>query len=235
MQIESEGYPSQNVSGSAVLGCGATPKWRAGAIESLTDYFSSAQQDPLETLLVTHNIPITCGASGQPGDRRGRQGRRGDQRLQFERRECTPSAVQINYAQRADLVADLLDGRADDALTRDQRYWTSQLALLREAGYQEGDAIYISLILQADKANAGIDAAAKPALDARVPMTLAADAKSRRPTGSTPLKFVAGANYVIIAYAEDETPDRVDAARCERRGRCFHQTNSQQTASGIHL
>ncbi|HEY0147219.1 MAG TPA: serine protease, partial [Methylovirgula sp.] len=206
MQIESEGYPSQNVSGSSVLGCGATPKWRAGAIESLTDYFSSAQQNPLETLLVTHNIPITCGASGSPII--GEDGRVVAVISAFSSTggECTPSAAQINYAQRADLVADLLDGRADDALARDRQYWTSQLALLREAGYREGDAIYISLILQADKTNAGIDATTKPALDVRAPMTLAADAKSGGATGSTPLKLVAGANYVIIAYAQDETP-----------------------------
>ncbi|MEJ0051161.1 MAG: trypsin-like peptidase domain-containing protein [Methylovirgula sp.] len=206
MQIESEGYPSQNISGSAILGCGATPKWRAGAIESLTDYFSSAQQNPLETLLVTHNIPITCGASGSPII--GEDGKVVAVISAFSSTggECTPSAVQINYAQRADLVADLLDGRAGDALARDRQYWTSQLALLREAGYQEGDAIYLSLILQADKTNAGIDVAAKPALDVRAPMTLAADAKSGGATGSTPLKLAGGANYVIIAYAEDETP-----------------------------
>lgn len=206
MQIESEGYPSQNVSGSAVLGCGATPKWRAGAIESLTDYFSSAQQDPLETLLVTHDIPITCGASGSPVI--GQDGKVVAVISAFSSTggECTPSAVLINYAQRADLVADLLDGRAEDALTRDRKYWTSQLALLREAGYQEGDATYISLILQADKSNTGIHADAKPVLDVRAPMTLTADAKSATATGATPLKLTAGANYVIIAYADDETP-----------------------------
>jgi hypothetical protein len=206
MQIESEGYPSQNVAGASVLGCGATPKYRAGVIESLTDYFSSAQQDPKETLLVTHNIPITCGASGSPVI--GEDGKVVAVVSAFSSTggQCTPSAVLINYAQRADIVADMIDGRAEDALTRDRQYWLSQLAMLHAAGYEPGNKIYIPLILQADKASAGIDAHAEPALDLRAPGVLAADAKLGAAKGVTPLTLSAGQHYVIVAYAEDETP-----------------------------
>jgi hypothetical protein len=206
MQIESEGYPSQNVSGSSVLGCGATPKWRSGAIESLTDYFSSAQQNPAETLLVTHNIPITCGASGSPVI--GADGKVIAVISAFSSTGgvCTPSAVMINYAQRADLVADLIDGRAEDSLARDRKYWESQLALLQQAGYEPGHNVFIPLILAADKTGVGIGAAAKPTLDLRAPEVLKADAKTGGAMGSTTLELLGGAHYVIIVYADDETP-----------------------------
>lgn len=206
MQIQSEGYPSQNVAGSSVLGCGATPKYRAGVIESLTDYFSSAEQDPKETLLVMHNIPITCGASGSPVV--GEDGKVIAVISAFSSTggQCAPSAVLINYAQRADIVADLIDGRAADALARDRAYWQSQLTMLHAAGYEPGNKIYIPLILQADKRNTGIGADAEPALDLRAPGVLLADAKSGAATGVTPLSLSAGQHYVIIAYAEGETP-----------------------------
>jgi hypothetical protein len=205
--IESEGYPSQNVSGSSVLGCGATPKWRAGAIESLTDYFSSAQQNPEETLLVTHNIPITCGASGSPVI--GPDGKAIAVISAFSSTGgvCTPSAVMINYAQRADLVADLIDGRTADSLARDRKYWQSQLAMLQEAGYRAGHNVFIPLILAKDRAKGdGVDPAAKPALDLRAPGVMTADSKNGDASATTALRLVAGQHYVIIAYAEDETP-----------------------------
>ncbi len=204
--IESEGYPSQDVSGASVQGCGATPKWRPGAIESLSDYFSSAQQNPLETLLVTHNIPITCGASGSPVI--GPDGKVIAVISAFSSAggQCMPSADLINYAQRADLVADLINQRTDQSLTRDRQYWISQLSMLHDAGYEPGYDIYIPLILRADRNNAGINPKAKVALDVRAPGILAANAKSGTATGTTALKLSAGQHYVLIAYAENETP-----------------------------
>ena len=41
-----------------------------------------------------------------------------------------PSGAQINYAQRVDLLVDLMSGRADARLADEEAYWAKQSANL---------------------------------------------------------------------------------------------------------
>ncbi len=142
------GFPSEKIRGADNMTKGlAAATFRKGTIESLKDiFFSKSSDDPDNLLLVQHGIPATGGMSGSPlvdawtgkviavisgGNTRALPApNTGDTKdgkapanLQKQAPERMVDAAQVNYAQRADLLADLMLGTAFASLAKDQAYW----------------------------------------------------------------------------------------------------------------
>ena len=146
-----EGYPMRDVAGKEISVEKPEPQFSRGQIKSITDVFMTSTDDQDQSLLVQHDLPATGGSSGSPivdtsGDvvaifNAGNVTKLpvldADNSLggctQTEKFKVVPSAVDINYAQRADLLGDLLnpDAReADERIKRDKDYWERRIAQL---------------------------------------------------------------------------------------------------------
>lgn len=108
------GYPSEEMSLGGVNLARPIPTIQIAHVTAVTNYFLAAA-DPDEALLVQHALPVTGGASGSPIlDEAGEvvavlsAGNIEVNPLG----ERAPSAVLVNFAQRSDLVRELLEGRA---------------------------------------------------------------------------------------------------------------------------
>jgi hypothetical protein len=139
------GFPSEKIRGADNMTKGlAAATFRKGTVESLKDiFFSKSSDDPENLLLVQHGIPATGGMSGSPlvdawtgkviavisgGNTRalpapGPKDGKSPANLQKQAPERMVDAAQVNYAQRADLLADLMLGTAFASLAEDQAYW----------------------------------------------------------------------------------------------------------------
>jgi hypothetical protein len=116
-QIVMIGYPSEQLNGTDLAR--PEPTSQAGIITSLTTFFLS-QRGAKEDVLIQHSVPATGGASGSPmfntkgevvaflnaGNIIMYQTPDGGTMRQ-------PSAALVNYAQRADLLLDVAEGKAD--------------------------------------------------------------------------------------------------------------------------
>lgn len=135
------GFPTENTAGASVA-IDAPPTLQFGNITALTDVFMCrAAAD--DQLLIQHSAPVTGGVSGSPLiDKSGKvigivnggntanvlkdDGSAKDEKNAEVLKKGTvrlPSAVLINFAQRADLLKDLASGAADPQLKDEKAYW----------------------------------------------------------------------------------------------------------------
>ncbi|MGO9008211.1 MAG: trypsin-like peptidase domain-containing protein [Beijerinckiaceae bacterium] len=207
MPLASAGYPCEWIVNCEVQTIAATPEMHFGNVSALTDYFN-LPADAAQTYFVHHSIAITGGSSGSPII--GLSGRvvalvNAANFLADSQGNRIPNAVLVNYAQRADILADLIAGKADAAVARDRAYWDTQLA-----EFKRGIDVVIPLILDSDKPS-GPNANVKPVLVSEEKSVLAAsDMRNDQPTRyrakQHALSLKGGVGYVIIAYAEGKTP-----------------------------
>jgi hypothetical protein len=204
LPLASAGYPSEYILGASVLPLGATPQVHFGNVTALTDYFH-LPTDMEHSLLVHHSIPGTGGASGSaivgPSGRvvavvnaanflgAGDGGR-------------IPNAAAVNYGQRADLVTDLLEKKAESALEADKAYWDRQMA-----NFKRGVDAFGAWVL--DKQQPDPKAAAQSVFEKSdrleaADMQIRSDGKNRR-VKVLKLDLAAGKTYTIFVYAENQT------------------------------
>jgi V8-like Glu-specific endopeptidase len=114
------GYPSEDLNGTSSQK--PEPTSQTGIITSVTTYFLSRGDDESD-LLVQHSVPATGGASGSPMfNTKGEVVaflNAGNIALVKDKDGNTqrePSAALVNYAQRADLLLDLAESKADGKL-----------------------------------------------------------------------------------------------------------------------
>ena len=122
------GYPLEGVAGQRLAQISPTPQLQFGAVTSTTDFFLFGD-DEANAFLVQNSLPAAGGASGSAVVNKdglvvavlsgGTVVSTGAGR--------TPSAVLLNYAQRADLVAAALDPSLFDAAAARAR-WEEMLA-----------------------------------------------------------------------------------------------------------
>jgi hypothetical protein len=215
MPLASEGYPVENIVGADVESIAATPELHFGNITAITDYFS-LPTDASEAHLIHHSIGITGGSSGSPI--LGTSGHvialvNAGNFLFDANGNRTPNAALINYAQRADILADLITGKAEAALEVDRLYWDRQLAELQAAGFKRGIDVLIPWILDKNKPSIP---GSKPVMVSEEKGVLGASDLHIDTSGKSTttryrmheqvLTLQHGANYVMIAYAEGSTP-----------------------------
>ncbi|HLH11488.1 MAG TPA: trypsin-like peptidase domain-containing protein [Methylovirgula sp.] len=206
MPLASAGYPAESVAGQNVLPISATPQVHYGNVSALTDYFF-LPADPAHQLLVQHSIPIAGGASGSPviapsghvvavvssGTMVGISSGTGR----------TPSAAEINYAQRADLVNELLANQTDAALKADHAYWVRQMDNFKR-GIDVIGAWVIDQSKPDPKATAQLVSETQDKLTASDLVIDPVSGKNQR-TKVEKLNLSEKTRYLVLVYASDET------------------------------
>ncbi|MCE9555793.1 MAG: serine protease, partial [Planctomycetes bacterium] len=107
------GYPMEGLAIGGVNPKSPTPTRHLAYISSVTDYFGDANVDSAQRLLVQHALPATGGASGSPIINRDGQVvavLNAGNVIGITPRGRIGSSANIAFAQRADLVRELLDG-----------------------------------------------------------------------------------------------------------------------------
>ena len=126
------GYPMEGLVLGGVNVAQPTPTIHLAYISAVTNYFGASRVDDAERLLVQHAIPTAGGASGSPilnADGQVVAIHSGGNAIgQTESGARIGSAALINFAQRADLLRELLEGRAGDAQTARGQQWEQELA-----------------------------------------------------------------------------------------------------------
>jgi len=143
------GYPLEGVKLQDVTR--PQPTSQIGHITSLTDVFNG-KTIPARRHLVRHNLPLAGGVSGSPIFNRsgkvvavvsaGSFHVIVDPLTGLPRR--IPTFVGINFAQRADFLTELLEGRAEAAQASRDKEWRSELARFK-SGRKTRDEIMVEL------------------------------------------------------------------------------------------
>jgi V8-like Glu-specific endopeptidase len=127
------GYPTEELLAGGFNIRSPSAHTHVARLTSVTDYFLVAG-DPRHRHLLHHALPSAGGASGSPiFDARGEViGLHNAANMLFisdyrDRIVRVPSASLINFGQRADLVVELLENRAEAATAARTAYWTQQL------------------------------------------------------------------------------------------------------------
>jgi hypothetical protein len=218
------GYPAEGVTGAEVQVKTATPIYAVGMVTALTDMFMMPS-DAQHRHLVHHNLPATGGSSGSPMV--GSSGKiiaflnSGNLFHIPGMKQRVPSAVLINHAQRADLLADLVAGRADASLEADRAYWEKQTG-----AFKRGIEVIVPELLRTvsnDKAN-GIPSGANAQVvsEGKFKLTSKDSYPLKKTTkdasGKTvetnitkrqnihAVKLTAGKPLAFVAYAQDRRP-----------------------------
>lgn len=124
------GYPLERIRGGEVQHLGATPTLSVGIVTALTDFFT-LPAEPGQRKLVQHNLPGTGGNSGSPmvlPSGRIAAFHNSGTYIVVPNVGRVPNAAMIRYGQRADLLREMIEGRADEALARERAYWVRQTA-----------------------------------------------------------------------------------------------------------
>jgi hypothetical protein len=137
--IASAGFPVEGIAGMTASSNSPMAILQFGHISLLLDAFMSRTDDWSQRTLIVHNLPATGGQGGSPLlDPHGKvigivtggnttrvvtgvtQKTSGDLEVDTVR---IPNAALVNYAQRADVLMELIEGRADTDLERKKLYW----------------------------------------------------------------------------------------------------------------
>lgn len=124
------GYPTEQLSVVDAIRAPNPVTQAGGTLVGITDYFNVRREDQVNHL-IQHNLGATGGASGSPIVNAAGEVvavlSGGNIIITPEGR--APSAVGINFGQRADLVRELLDGVAAEKIVEYQQIWAEGLAL----------------------------------------------------------------------------------------------------------
>ena len=202
------GFPYENIEGSNVQPIGRTPQVQVGNVTAMTDYFLlPAAFD--QRHLVEHNLPATGGASGSPlvnsaGHVVGLLSAINITSLKDER---IPSAAQINYGQRADVLSALLNGTADAEVKSDRAYWQRQTS-----GFENGADVVIANVINGARPEPN----AKAVLDRGYEFAVTAADRYTSTGGdgkSSTIRYklikiepAPGSRHLVIAYGKDLSP-----------------------------
>lgn len=200
--LASAGYPSEGLVGGGAGTIRATPEFHLGSVTGLTNFFF-LPADVDHRQLVHNDLPIAGGASGSPVvDNQGNVVAIASAGNMFQVKELAgtrvPSAALVNYAQRVDMLQELLDHHEDEALAKDKIYWNQQIT-----HFSRGLDLIVSEILDAVKSKA-----VKQVLDKTVTMT-AADrppGKAMQRQSVTSVSVSRGSIYGFLAYGLKQSP-----------------------------
>jgi len=138
------GYPAEAITSGQLLHIAATPTFAAGMVTAMTDMFM-LPADMAHGHLIHHNLPSAGGASGSPmigpsGKVVAFHNAGTSVRVQGVQGRI-PSGALKNYGQRADLLLDLIEGRAAAVVEADRAYWRQ-----RTAGFKRGIEVTVPSI-----------------------------------------------------------------------------------------
>ncbi len=190
------GYPVEGTGAQKLAQLSPNPVLQFGRVTALSDYFLFSADKP-NALLIENSLPATGGASGSPiVDGSGKvvavlSGGTVDIRNGVR----TPSAVMLNYAQRADLIKGVLDPASFD-LAAAKAEWQKALSVF--------DAHEDTVVADAKSALAQ-KTGAPVTLDETQQISLkASEAVKIGPTTyrEHTVKVMAGHSYTFVAYGD---------------------------------
>jgi V8-like Glu-specific endopeptidase len=202
------GYPQENIAGSELFPISATPEVRLGTVTGITDLFSMAT-DPAHRQLVHHNMGTTVGTSGSPiistqGKVVALHNRSTYVTLPDGRQ--VPSGALINYAQRIDLLRDLMSGDAYRKLDEEKRYWGEQTKDLKR-GFEAISGRLLENLKPAPNATAEVVAQEEEEFDEEDQVKIRGkdnvEIVQRRQVQHAKLK--AGERHTFLAYGNERT------------------------------
>ncbi len=124
------GFPVESAALGGVNPDDPEPQLQIGRLTALTDFFL-VKSDPAHRQLLQHTLPVQGGASGSPVlDREGQVVGilSGGNLVQIGRNGVrVATGIGVNFAQRADLLRQLLNGTAGDHIAATERYWERRL------------------------------------------------------------------------------------------------------------
>ncbi|MGB8277935.1 MAG: trypsin-like peptidase domain-containing protein [Methylovirgula sp.] len=233
MPIASAGYPSERIPNAVALTVAATPQVHYGNISRLTD-FLWLPTDPAHSFFMLHSIPGTGGSSGSPIisasghvialNNTGWSMEELPRQLQCPTCRGAPSGAEVNGAQRVDLVADLLAGRAQAAFDADKPYWTKQLAK-----FERGIDVFGAQALDQAKPTAKAVARLVSETHGKLEdddMRVDPDSKKKERVKIETLTLSAGTRYFVFVYADRWTSISIYLEDGN------HQTVARNTDSG---
>ena len=203
--LGTSGYPTEQIQGSWAQNLGATPEQHVGVVTAVTDMFHLPSETAYRQL-VHHDLPATGGQSGSPIV--GTSGRvvallNSGNVFMTEKGGRMPSAALVNYAQRVDLLKDLLDGTADQKVAEARKHWQEI------AGYfVQGKDVIPNTIISKSLPAEGM----KPRLLAEITRNMVAKAgRFETDDGggfyvnymASPQKLAPGFDYLFMAVTED--------------------------------
>lgn len=121
------GYPAENLVSFDVKA--PTPTSQVGIITSVRTFFLTEEGGPEQ--LIEHSLPSAGGASGSPiFNQKGEVIAllSGGNNIANKEAGRIPNAALVNFAQRVDLLRDLIEGKAKDELDADRRLWAEGIA-----------------------------------------------------------------------------------------------------------
>ncbi|MER9134752.1 trypsin-like peptidase domain-containing protein [Mesorhizobium sp. M0830] len=217
-EVAFAGYLLRDIAGNETAQREPTPELHFGTISSLTNFFMFASDgDVAHAQLIHNSIAITGGASGGPVvDRNGKvvavvsSGSiiAGASTDSVDKNH--PSAALVNYAQRADLVRDMLPGRTFD-MTTERKFWDEEAKKFAD---HESYVATQFLAEASGKLNSLLS------IDAKFSKALSADL----PADQTLIDLKEGQSYAMLAYINGVEPMQVILRRpghpdCDKTGR----------------
>ncbi|HLJ52921.1 MAG TPA: serine protease [Rhizomicrobium sp.] len=192
------GYPAENLVSFDTNA--PTPTSQVGIITSVRNFFLTEEGGPAQ--LIEHSLPSAGGASGSPiFDQHGEviallSG--GNNITSKDGR--IPNAALVNFAQRVDLLRDLVENKAKDQLDADKRMWAEAVA--RWSRSPESIAEVYAKQFETTEG--------KLASFTRDNATAAADPLfEHRSAKSFDVSLLGDKNYLITAYTTAKSPLRV--------------------------
>lgn len=197
MSLAFAGYPIEGVASQNTAQISPNPQLQFGAVTSLTDFFLFGS-DAADSLLVQNSLPATGGASGSAVI--NKDGfvvavLSGGTVMATETGRA-PSAVLLNYAQRADLIAGALDPSGFD-LEAARAEWRKILARFDA---HETAMVETTKTALAEETGAGIGEA-----DLVVPASLQASGAVKAGTAQYQVHDIAvqaGRTYSFLVYGD---------------------------------
>ncbi len=190
------GYPVEGTGAQKIAQLSPNPVLQFGRVTALSDYFLF-NADKANALLIENSLPATGGASGSPiVDASGKVvAILSGGTVDFRNGVRTPSAVMLNYAQRADLIHAVLDPASFD-LEGARAEWQKALALF--------DAHEDTVVAEA---RAALEQKTGSAVEVKNEQQISLKASEAVTVGPTcyrehAVKVAAGHSYTFIAYGD---------------------------------
>ena len=129
------GYPVEAMALGGVNVETPVPQTQIGYVTAVTDYFNSPS-DPSESLLIQHSLPATGGASGSPLLNASGEvvGLLSAVNFIVVGGERIPSAIDVNFAQRATLLGELQSEELQSLQQARTDGWSSEINRLYASG-----------------------------------------------------------------------------------------------------
>lgn len=217
-EVAFAGYLLRDIAGNETAQREPTPELHFGTISSLTNFFMLASDTDIAHAQLIHNsIPITGGASGGPVvDRSGKvvavvsSGSIIADANTGGVSKDHPSAALVNYAQRADLVRDMLPGGTFD-MAAEKKFWDGEAK--KFADHEN----YVARQFLAE-ATGKLDSLLS--IEAEFSKVLSADL----PADQTLIDLEEGKSYAVLTYINGVEPMEVILRRpghpdCDKTGR----------------